>query len=586
VVPSRPVLPMSNLRNKDVIPEVDVNLPEKLKRHHKLFSAPEQLKNKEHRNGGADCHCAPTGFDYHALNFTQSVCMKKGKVEVEKTELKTEFTADKTEPHRRPHLYSEKSRKPVLLYPVPFLNQIPWEPKVYLPANATEPPSKRQDLFYALFDEKRYREAIKPYLSEPQTWDDIIHPFYKEPDSQDELSLWTKGTYGVESLSRVLYPCHPARYSELPIYSCMEKNWMVPILKGPFQANAIMDYLKRKLEPFYSEGKGRIVCPVCMVFTSGNEYRIVYYTRTEFKAHYEKRHQHFEGTAYQGFGTGYNIRMYEATLIYALATAYNCKSLADQRNVSPFKSGRCTHYEVYYSGHLRELLLKNGVILPPLTPKALAAAGGEPVVVELDDNDERIKPEASGSSRQPEGRPPAQARGNPHKRPESRASERTESHPPRRSRSHSPRRPTSRLAEPPTNHSPQRSASRSSQQSTNCPVKLSESRSPERPESRPTKQQKSRSPEPPMDCSPERPKSRSSKKKKKSRHSSTRRKTRSSTGHSSSTPRPEPMDTGQPTLSETEATLDDLSEAEKKEGVPEEAYHILEIDYDPRENFD
>jgi hypothetical protein len=46
------------------------------------------------------------------------------------------------------------------------------------------------------------------------------------------------------------------------------------------------------------------------------------------------------------------------------------------------------------------------------------------------------------------------------------------------------------------------------------------------------------------------------------------------------------MDIGQPTLSETEATLDDLSEAEKKEGVPEEAYHILEIDYDPREKFD
>jgi hypothetical protein len=128
------------------------------------------------------------------------------------------------------------------------------------------------------------------------------------------------------------------------------------------------------------------------VFASGDEYRIVYYTRTEFKAHYEKRHQHFEGTAYQGFGTGYNTRMYEATLIYTLASAYDCKSLADQRNISPFKSGRCTHYEVYYSSHLRELFLRNGVTLPPLTPKAPAAAGGEPVIVELDDDDERTKP--------------------------------------------------------------------------------------------------------------------------------------------------------------------------------------------------
>jgi hypothetical protein len=88
-----------------------------------------------------------------------------------------------------------------------------------------------------------------------------------------------------------------------------------------------------------------------------------------------------------------------------LASAYDCKSVADQRSISPFRSGRCTHHEMYYSGHLRELLLKNGVALPPLTPKASAAARGEPMVVELDDDDERTKPEASGSSRQPGGCP-------------------------------------------------------------------------------------------------------------------------------------------------------------------------------------
>jgi hypothetical protein len=46
------------------------------------------------------------------------------------------------------------------------------------------------------------------------------------------------------------------------------------------------------------------------------------------------------------------------------------------------------------------------------------------------------------------------------------------------------------------------------------------------------------------------------------------------------------METGQPTLSEAEATLDNLSESEKKEKIFEEAYHILEIDYDPPEKFD
>jgi hypothetical protein len=72
--------------------------------------------------------------------------------------LKSEFSTDMTEPHRRPHLFSKKSKRPVLVCPIPFPNQVPWDPKVYLPANATEPPSKKQDLFYVLFDEEPYRE--------------------------------------------------------------------------------------------------------------------------------------------------------------------------------------------------------------------------------------------------------------------------------------------------------------------------------------------------------------------------------------------------------------------------------------------
>jgi hypothetical protein len=517
------------------------------------------------------------------------VCIKKGKVKIVQTEMKSEFSVDKTEPHRRPHFFSEKSKEPVLIYPVPFLNQVPWDPKVYLPANATEPPSKRQDLFYVLFDEERYREIANPYLTEPQTWDDSIHPFYREPNSQDELSLWTKGTSGVESLSRILYPCHPTLYSKLPIYSCTKKNWMVPVLKVPFQPNAISNYLTKKVEPFYSEGKGRIVCPVCTVFASGDEYRIVYYSRTEFKSHYEKRHQPFEGTVYQGFATGYNTQMYEATQIYILASVYYCKDLVDQRNASPFKDGKCTHHEMHYSGHLRDLLLKSGTILPTLTLKVPAAARGEPEVVELDGDEERTKPETPGSSRRLESCPPAQARGSSTKRSRSRSSkqagscstERTESRLSERSRSCSPKRPASRSAKLPTS----RSRHRSTSCSTSCPAKRSESRSPERPVSRPTKWQESRSPELPVDRSSKRSKSRSLK-KKNSRHSSTRRKTRSSVGHSSAFSGSEPMETGQLTLSEAEATLNTLSESEKKEKISDDAYHILEIDYDPPEKFD
>jgi hypothetical protein len=216
--------------------------------------------------------------------------------------------------------------------------------------------------------------------------------------------------HGIETLPKILYPCHPTRYSKLPVYSCTKKNWMVPVLRGPFQANSLLNYLKEKQHPFYSQGKGQIVCPPCVIHTSGEEYRIVYYSRSKFKDHFERRHQHLESATYQGFATGYNTRMYEAMQIHTLCSGNNNKGLVNQRSASPFKNGKCTPYEVHYSSHLREFLLKNGTIIQALTLKLPKGAKGVPEVVELGDEEEKTEPEPYKSSEHQGSHPHAQSR--------------------------------------------------------------------------------------------------------------------------------------------------------------------------------
>jgi hypothetical protein len=145
--------------------------------------------------------------------------------------------------------------------------------------------TKRMILFNILFSSVRIRNIEEPYAKTEEFAffrDDALHPFYREPYEDDELTLWTRNTSGIEVL------------------------------------HSVPRYLAAKLKPFYSEGKGEIMCPICISYIIAERFWPVRFTRREFVAHFEEVHQAFEGTAYLGFATGYSTRMYEAQIIYSL----------------------------------------------------------------------------------------------------------------------------------------------------------------------------------------------------------------------------------------------------------------------------
>jgi hypothetical protein len=75
------------------------------------------------------------------------------------------------------------------------------------------------DLFNTLFSPEKRDEITRPYRMGLSLWDEKTHPLYREPYEEDELSLWTRDTDGIEILHSTLLPCYPTHFTRLHIYT-------------------------------------------------------------------------------------------------------------------------------------------------------------------------------------------------------------------------------------------------------------------------------------------------------------------------------------------------------------------------------
>jgi hypothetical protein len=241
------------------------------------------------------------------------------------------------------------------------------------------PQSKRMLLFNTLFSSEKLKNIEEPYERELyfSYIRDSDHPFYREPYDKDELSLWTRNTTSIDALYSKMLPCHPTRFTHLHVFSCTTRDWLVPVISDHIKANTLAKYLATKLEPFYAEGKGDIICPVCITYIRGETFWPMRYSRGEFMTHFERMHQELEGTAYLGFATGYSTRMYEAKTIYAYCMANTHANPAGKRSANPFKEeeprekdSKRLHkgnidniYGVFYITLLRDLFERTNTVL-------------------------------------------------------------------------------------------------------------------------------------------------------------------------------------------------------------------------------
>jgi hypothetical protein len=238
------------------------------------------------------------------------------------------------------------------------------------------PMTKRMILFNTLFSSERIRDIEEPYAKTEEFAffkDGNLHPFYREPYEDDELTLWTRNTSGIEVLHSVLLPCHPTRFTHLHVFSCTTKDWLVPVIKERIKANTMAHYLAAKLRPFYAEGRGEIVCPVCISYIIAERFWPVRFTRREFVAHFEEVHQAFEGSAYLGFATGYGTSMYEVQIIYSYCMANSHRDVTEDKSADLFSGtkiseleGRSPHVDrthgVFFVTLLKDLSERTGTV--------------------------------------------------------------------------------------------------------------------------------------------------------------------------------------------------------------------------------
>jgi hypothetical protein len=301
------------------------NLDAKLLLQDRLFTRPRVTKIED--DGHYSCDCPPTSAEIQMEYVTPSVCVRShyvNKKEMCLYEAKSVVRTWQANPNKT-YQASKRPFQPVLMCPQPFLNNIGWAGKAYSPAMAGLDAYSRNKaaLFYRLHDSDRYRQQCLPWMKHPSTWSRKEHPWCGEPSGTDELALWAKGTYGSETLFRVLYPAHPGAGPTIPVYTAESVENGVPVLRVQRDLMAFTKFLRDVLYPFYCQGRGSIMCPVCLLEEDDNEeLRPVLLSRMAFLPHFETRHARNLHFSALGFSTGYGQRIHEAYCLYVLILAH------------------------------------------------------------------------------------------------------------------------------------------------------------------------------------------------------------------------------------------------------------------------
>jgi len=362
--------PVSDITECAEIPKISGDLPDSWLRNAGMFYKPKNVINMEHRGMSAQCYCPPTTGDYVQCNQITPLCFRKEyfqpKDHVVPFDPREEYFLPNSS---RVFSYSAKSKWAVVQVPTPFLLSWRWDPKPYMAANAQEAPNTwKMKLFYTLASAHAHREITLPFMQEPGQWDSTLHPTWQEPSRHDELTAWSKPLYGSESLNRVLFVQHPARPKEIPIYSCMTREFTVPVLLNNEQPDAIENFLRTKLKPFYSQGFGKVICAVCVLNFTDERPVPSAFSRTQFVNHFSKEHHRNLHVLGLGFATLYHCRLHQALVLYHYCLAHMSDESTDDVYKAPFSSEQMEDlYDLKTSNEIRDLLVNNhqGAVLSP-----------------------------------------------------------------------------------------------------------------------------------------------------------------------------------------------------------------------------
>jgi hypothetical protein len=150
---------------------------------------------------------------------------------------------------------------------MPFRNGSSWTPIHYSPAMSNCPSNPAKELYYKLYDSTKAKAIGSVYMRSPKEWTAGNHPCISEAAEGSELGYITSNMYGIETVPRANYTNHPLADQHFLLFVATDLiSMMVPIfLRNPHDPSAMDDIIGRMTMPFWKNGLGKVLCPVCLL---------------------------------------------------------------------------------------------------------------------------------------------------------------------------------------------------------------------------------------------------------------------------------------------------------------------------------
>ena len=323
VWPTRKILVVDNVERPELpVPSLDGH--DDLKKHPHLHLKPIVGRCRHHESGECSCIRQTARGQYHRNAVVPDVCLKNGLLKTEDLLVKPQGFSTQ---ENCSHFYVSDAgiNDHVLGIPSPYLINGQWPSKAYEPVQATGPMDKQSALYYALYNAERAQKNALLFQSPPTEWALERSPYFGEPSLETELGRVSKHLYGLETLPRVSYPGHPNAEPRAMLYVAMDwRDCVTPVyglnLERPLDLDrALADVLR----PWYLNGLGQIVCPVCLIETGQNgQVTLSKFSRTRFAEHWVAHHQQALMAISLFSGTQLNTRVHQGHMAYILALAH------------------------------------------------------------------------------------------------------------------------------------------------------------------------------------------------------------------------------------------------------------------------
>jgi hypothetical protein len=161
------------------------------------------------------------------------------------------------------------------------------------------------------------------YMDPPSGWLPRENPYFGEPSPESELGLITTGLYGLETLQRTGFCAHPSSEPHIRFYLATSKKYLsMPTLVTTGQPGEVEKAVATIMRPFYQEGNGQVLCPVCLLIEKKEQLEPIFLARSEFLPHWEKEHYGSFVAATTFSATQLHTRIYLGSLLYTLAVSY------------------------------------------------------------------------------------------------------------------------------------------------------------------------------------------------------------------------------------------------------------------------